>query len=81
MVNKKEWDEQEHLIVDVHIPDYYREYDVDGKLMQEAVGVIEEENSSFKVKEGVVKVFDADGKVNYSATYKDYQVVSEGNGE
>lgn len=81
LVNKKEWDEQEHLIVDVHIPDYYREYDVDGKLMQEAVGVIEEENSSFKVKEGVVKVFDADGKVNYSATYKDYQVVSEGNGE
>ncbi len=81
MINKKEWDEQEHLLVDVHIPDYYREYYVDGKLMQEAVGNIEEENGFFKVKEGVVKIFDSNGKVNYSATYKDFQVVSEKNGD
>ena len=81
MISKKEWDEQEHLLVDVHIPDYYREYYVDGKLMQEAVGNIEEENGFFKVKEGVVKIFDSNGKLNYSATYKDFQVVSEKNGD
>lgn len=81
MISKKEWDEQGHLLVDVHIPDYYREYYADGKLMQEAVGIIVEENGFFKVKEGVVKIFDSNGKLNYSATYKDFQVVSEKNGD
>lgn len=79
LVRKKEWDEQEHLLLDVLIPDYYREYDTGGKLMQEAVGTIVEENGVFKVKEGVVKQFDSSGKVNYSATYKEFQVVSENN--
>lgn len=81
MIGKKEWDEEKHLLVDVHIPDYYREYYVDGKLMQEAVGIIEAENGSFKVKEGVVKTYDSNGKVNYSATYKDYQIDSEKTGD
>lgn len=81
MVSKKEWNERESLVRDVHIPDYYREYYDDGKLMQEATGMIVEEDGSFKVKEGVIKVFDSSGKVSFSATYKDFQVVTKKNGE
>lgn len=80
VVEKKEWDEQEHLVRDVHIPDYYREYYSNGKLMQEATGTIVEENGAFKVKDGVVKAFDSSGKLGYFATYKDFQIVSEKNG-
>ncbi|WP_407456259.1 hypothetical protein [Fibrobacter sp.] len=81
IVGKKEWDEAGRLTKDIRVPDYYREYYEEGKLKQEAVGTIEEENGFFKVKEGVVKLFDSTGKVNYSATYKDFQVVSEKNGD
>lgn len=81
IVSKKEWDEQGRLVRDVSVPNYYREYYDDGKLMQEVVGTIVEENGAFKVKDGVIKAFDPSGKVHYSATYKDFQVVSEKNGD
>ena len=76
IVSKKEWDEQGRLVRDVSVPNYYREYYDDGKLMQEVVGTIVEENGAFKVKDGVIKAFDPSGKVHYSAIYKDFQVVS-----
>lgn len=81
IVSKKEWDEQGRLVRDVSVPNYYREYYDDGKLMQEVVGTIVEENGAFKVKDGVIKAFDPSGKVHYSAIYKDFQVVSEKNGD
>lgn len=81
IVGKKEWNEQGALLMDVEVPRYYREYYPDGKLSQEAVGEILEENRAFKVKNGEIKAYGPDGKIYYSAVYKNFEPVSENRGD
>ena len=77
IVSKKQWSESGSLIVDIKLPNYYKEYYDNGKLKQDAAGTIVEENGNFRVQDGVVKSYDENGRLEYSATYKDFEVVSE----
>jgi hypothetical protein len=67
-----------YLITDVQLPNYYRAYYQDGKLMQEAKGtLVEIEDGSYKVKDGFSIFFATDGDIRHSATYKDFQLESK----
>lgn len=78
LLRKQLWNEQGILITDVQLPNYYRAYYQDGKLMQEAKGtLVEIEDGSYKVKDGFSIFFANDGDIRHSATYKDFQLESK----
>lgn len=78
LLRKQLWNEQGILITDVQLPNYYRAYYQDGKLMQEAKGtLVEIEDGSYKVKDGFSIFFATDGDIRHSATYKDFQLESK----
>lgn len=74
---KKEWSGKGVLVKDVRLPEYYKEFDENGKISVEATGTVVEENGSFMVQDGVVKTYAPDGLVKESTTYKDFRMVTE----
>ena len=49
----------------------------DGTVKSESTGIIVEENGLYKLKDGVYNEYNHYGRVTYSATYKNFQIISE----
>jgi antitoxin component YwqK of YwqJK toxin-antitoxin module len=77
LVGKTEWHEDGNTSISVELPNHYKEFYDNGKIKVEATGTIVEENESFKIKDGIYKEYSPSGEVTYSATYKDFQIISE----
>ena len=77
LVGKTVWNKSGIVTISVELPNYYKEFYEDEKIKAEATGTIVEEGDSFKIKDGTYKEYSPNGEVIYSATYKDFQVVSE----
>ena len=77
LVSKMEWFPNGNVSVSAELPDRYWEFYDNGKIKAELAGTIAEENGDFKIKDGVYNVYAPDGKVTKSATYKDFQEISE----
>ena len=77
LVRKTVWRENGNIFISAELPDRYREFYNDGKIRTEVIGVIVEEEDSFRIKDGIYKEYDFNGKVTYTATYKDFQRISE----
>ena len=73
----KVWNESGIITISVELPGSYREFYDNGKLKVEVTGTIVEEEDSFKIKDGTYKEYDPNGKVTYTATFKDFQRTSE----
>ena len=76
-VGKTEWDENGIMTISVELPNRYREFYDDGKIKAEAAGIIVEEDDSFRIQDGTYNEYDPNGNVTYTATYKDFQRISE----
>ncbi len=77
LVSKTEWNKNGTVIISAELPNRYREFYDDGKIKAMATGIIVEEDGSFKIKDGKYNEYDQDGKVTYSAIYKNFQRVFE----
>ena len=77
LVGKTVWNESGIITISVELPSRYREFYDNGKLKVEVTGTIVEEEDSFKIKDGTYKEYDPNGKVTYTATFKDFQRTSE----
>jgi len=77
LVGKTVWNESGIITISVELPSRYREFYDNGKLKVEVTGTIAEEEDSFKIKDGTYKEYDPNGKVTYTATFKDFQRTSE----
>ncbi|MBO4711213.1 hypothetical protein J5681_04785 [bacterium] len=77
LVGKTEWYKNGNMSISVELPKRYREFYDNEKIKVEASGTIVEENESFKIKDGIYKEYSPSGEVTYSATYKDFQIISE----
>ena len=77
LVGKTEWHEDGNTSISVELPNHYKEFYDNGKIKVEATGTIVEKNESFKIKDGIYKEYSPSGEVTYSATYKDFQIISE----
>lgn len=78
LLRHQQWNEQGFLTKDIQLPNYYRAYYQDGKLMQEAKGtLVEIAEDTYKVKDGFSIIFATDGDIRHSATYKDFQLQSK----
>ena len=77
IVSKTVWNENGIVTISVELPNRYREFYDDGKIKADVTGTVIEEDDAFKIKDGVYNMYDPNGKVTYSATYKDFQVISE----
>ncbi len=77
LVRKTVWRENGNIFISAELPDRYREFYNDGKIRTEVIGVIVEEDDSFRIKDGTYKEYDFNGKVTYTATYEDFQRISE----
>ena len=53
-------------------------YNNNGTIKSESTGTIIEENGLFKIKDGTYNEYDLYGRVTYSATYRNFQIISEG---
>ena len=73
IVSKTERNENGVIIISAELPKRYREFYDDGKIKAEVNGTVVEEDESFKIKDGTYNVYDQNGNVTYSATYKDFQ--------
>ena len=77
LVGKTVWNENGTITISAELPNHYREFYDDGKIKAEATGTIVEEDDSFRIKDGTYKEYDLNGKVTYTATYEDFQRISE----
>ena len=77
LVSKTAWNENGIVTISAELPNRYREFYDDGKIKALATGIIVEEDGSFRIQDGKYNEYDQDGKVTYSAIYKDFQRVSE----
>ena len=77
IVSKTVWNENGVVTISVELPNRYKEFYDDGKIKADVTGTVVEEDDAFKIKEGVYNMYDPNGKVTYSATFKDFQVISE----
>ncbi len=77
LVRKTVWRENGNIFISAELPNRYREFYNDGKIRTEVIGVIVEEEDSFRIKDGIYKEYDFNGKVTYTATYEDFQRISE----
>ena len=77
LVGKTVWNESGIITISAELPNRYREFYDDGKIKAEATGTIVEEDDAFKIKEGTYKEYAPNGEVTYSASFKDFQEVSE----
>ena len=77
IIGKTVWNENGIVTISVELPSHYREFYDDGKIKAEATGTIVEEDDSFRIKDGTYKEYDLNGKVTYTATYEDFQRISE----
>ena len=77
LISKTEWYTNGNAAISVELPSRYREFYDDGKVKATATGVIVEEDEAFKIKDGTYNEYDENGNVIYSATYKDFQAISE----
>ena len=77
LVSKTVWNENGIVTISVELPNRYREFYDDGKIKADVTGTVVEEDDAFKIKNGVYNMYDPNGKVTYSATFKDFQVISE----
>lgn len=66
----RQWNEKGDLN---HIKLFYN----DGTVKSESTGIIVEENGLYKLKDGVYNEYNHYGRVTYSATYKNFQIISE----
>ena len=79
LVGKKVWNESGIVTISVELPNRYREFYDDGKIKAEVTGTIVEENNAFRIKDGVYNMYDVNGKITNSATYRNFQVISDKN--
>ena len=77
LVSKTAWNESGIVTISAELPNRYREFYDDGKIKAQATGTIVEEDDSFKIKDGTYNEYDQNGKVTYSATFKDFQKILE----
>ena len=77
LVGKTMWNENGNVSISVELPNRYREFYSNGKIKAEVNGILVEEDGSFRIKDGIYNEFDENGKVTYSALYKDFQKISE----
>ena len=77
IVGKTVWNESGIITISAELPSRYREFYDNGKLKVEVTGTIVEEEDSFKIKDGTYKEYDPNGKVTYTAIFKDFQRSSE----
>ena len=77
LVSKTAWNESGIVTISAELPNRYREFYSDGKIKAEVNGILIEEDGSFRIKDGTYNEFDENGKVTYTATYKDFQKISE----
>ena len=77
LVGKTIWNENGNVSISVELPNRYREFYSNGKIKAEVNGILVEEDGSFRIKDGIYNEFDENGKVTYSALYKDFQKISE----
>ena len=77
LVGKTAWNESGIVTISAELPNRYREFYDDGKIKAEATGTLVEEDESFRIKDGTYSEFDENGKVTYTATYEDFQRISE----
>ena len=77
LVGKTVWNEKGIVTISAELPNRYREFNDDGKIKAQATGTIVEEEDSFKIKDGTYNEYDQNGKVTYSATFKDFQKILE----
>ena len=77
LVGKTVWNASEIVTISAELPNRYREFYDDGKIKIDVTGTIIEENEGFKIKDGVYNEYDPNGKITNSATYKDFQIISE----
>ena len=77
IVSKTVWNENGVVTISVELPNRYKEFYDDGKIKADVTGTVVEEDDAFKIKDGVYNMYDPNGKVTYSATFKDFQVISE----
>ena len=73
LVGKTVWNENGIVTISAELPNRYREFNEDGKIKAQATGTIVEEDDSFKIKDGTYNEYDQNGKITYSATFKDFQ--------
>ena len=73
----KVWNESGIITISVELPSRYREFYDNGKLKAEATGTIVEEDGLLNIKDGTYKEYDPNGKVTYTATFKDFERTSE----
>ena len=77
LVGKTVWNENGIVTILAELPNRYREFYDDGKLKVEVTGTIVEDDGSFNIKDGIYKEYAPNGESTYSATYKDFQRISE----
>ena len=77
LVNKTVWNEKGIVTISAELPNRYREFYDDGKIKAQATGTIIAEDDSFKIKDGTYNEYDQNGKITYSATFKDFQKILE----
>ena len=77
LISKTLWYPNGNLSITAELPNHYRTFYEDGKIMADVTGTIVEEDGDFKVKDGTYNEYDQNGEVTYSATYKDFQKTSE----
>ena len=77
LVGKTVWNEKGIVTISAELPNRYREFNEDGKIKAQATGTIVEEDDSFKIKDGTYNEYDQNGKITYSATFKDFQKILE----
>ena len=77
LVGKTVWNENGIVTILAELPNRYREFYDDGKIKAQATGTIVAEDDSFKIKDGTYNEYAPNGESTYSATYKDFQRISE----
>ncbi len=77
LVGKTVRNENGIIVISVELPNWYKEFYDDGKIKATATGTIVEDDGSFRIQDGTYNEYDQNGEVTYSATYKDFQRISE----
>ena len=79
LISKTLWYPNGNVAFSAELPNHYKVFYDDGKIKAEVTGTIVEENNAFRIKDGVYNMYDVNGKITNSATYKDFQVISDKN--